>query len=464
MTHLYAICEALGEMRFGGFIFGKDLTKSTTLATVFHFFLRSLGQVTFIAQMIVSSPHDHAISLLWGVAIGPSFLSHYGNLEENILVPERDNLMLNSFERIALIFVFFLLHMFASPLSLPVSFFVKSYVTSEDIKQNKPFHLFAFIFTMSQFRQIIILLEDLKLLSSELGRTATVSALITWNPTIKRGTLFTHLSHFSLIVFIVCVLLRPIMLWMMRVVEGIIHIYNIIVMVFVCSLFGESTGQSAHYGLVILGVATHQTTHQWVLVCCEDLTRELPVVNFIFIIATLGKLLSAMIPSLYYNMPLKDAFSLGLIRSGRGLFDILYFYCVISKEAFSTIVMITIFQAVATAPVLRATYDTSRRYMAYNRRIIQHSKLQSVQIVVCIHELDNVSSIINILEVSNPTSENPFTTSSDHHKAERIQDEEAINNFKKSMYMKRQADHAADKEETLSEVTDTRRVPSEYGK
>ncbi|KAH7576539.1 hypothetical protein JRO89_XS01G0103500 [Xanthoceras sorbifolium] len=88
-----------------------------------------------------------------------------------------------------------------------------------------------------------------------------------------------------------------------------------------------------------------------------------------------------MIPSLYYNMPLKDAFSLGLIRSGRGLFDILYFYCVISKEAFSTIVMITIFQAVATAPVLRATYDTSRRYMAYNRRIIQHSKLQSVQIV-----------------------------------------------------------------------------------
>ncbi|KAK3184660.1 hypothetical protein Dsin_031946 [Dipteronia sinensis] len=126
-------------------------------------------------------------------------------------------------------------------------------------------------------------------------------------------------------------------------------------------------------------------------------SKNFLVVNLMFFVSTVGKLLGTVKPSLYYKMPVKDSISLGLILSCRGLFDILYIYRV--KES----------KAVFTVPVIRAIWDTSRKYMAYNRRTIQHTKRQSeLRVVVCIHELDNLSSVLNILEVCYPTRESPF--------------------------------------------------------
>ncbi|KAL9680312.1 hypothetical protein QQ045_018190 [Rhodiola kirilowii] len=48
-------------------------------------------------------------------------------------------------------------------------------------------------------------------------------------------------------------------------------------------------------------------------------------VSVLIEVASLGKLLAVMIPSLYYNMPLKDSLSLGLLLNCQGFFDI-YIY------------------------------------------------------------------------------------------------------------------------------------------
>ncbi|KAK1568354.1 hypothetical protein Q3G72_023442 [Acer saccharum] len=482
ISHIFAVCEPYTELRSGGgLLWGKDPLKSTmtlsllyivlanALTLIFQLCLKPFGHITFIAEM------------LSGIAIGPSFLSRIQAFKENVLLTERGDLILNAFERLALIFNFFLLHMYVDlsllkrprrlslvigltsfvlpfVLTLPLSFMVQPFVTDEDVKQTLPY--IGFILTMSQFRQSIIVLEDLKLLSSELGRTAIVSSLICWvgnfllvlclfmpfsygNQAVKHGTLFTHISYVLLNVVIVFVF-RPAMLWMMRQTPERkslkeTYIWIIILMVLLCSLFGESTGHSAIYGPIVLGVATPNSppmgtsllqrlgTFVWTvfmpsctikigkLVNVFDIRLEnFLVVNLMFFVSTLGKLLGTIIPSLYYKMPVKDAISLGLIVSYRGLFDILYIYRVketkiISKETFTNLVVCMIFQAVFTVPVIRAIYDTSRKYMAYNRRTIQHTKRQSeLRVVVCIHELDNLASVLNILEVCYPTRESPF--------------------------------------------------------
>ncbi|CAM8892850.1 unnamed protein product [Rhodiola kirilowii] len=48
-------------------------------------------------------------------------------------------------------------------------------------------------------------------------------------------------------------------------------------------------------------------------------------VSVLIVVASLGKLLAVMIPSLHYNMPLKDSLSLGLLLNCQGFFDI-YIY------------------------------------------------------------------------------------------------------------------------------------------
>lgn len=62
-----------------------------------------------------------------------------------------------------------------------------------------------------------------------------------------------------------------------------------------------------------------------------------------------------------------------------------------------------ILQTAIIVTLIRSFYDSSRRYVAYRRRTIQHSQLfAELRILVCINELDNVPTVVNILYASNP--------------------------------------------------------------
>ena len=57
-------------------------------------------------------------------------------------------------------------------------------------------------------------------------------------------------------------------------------------------------------------------------------------------------------------------------------------------------------------------YDTSATYMGDTRRTISDSDQSfGLRTLVCIHSEENVSSLTNLLEVSNPTKESPIFVS-----------------------------------------------------
>lgn len=72
-------------------------------------------------------------------------------------------------------------------------------------------------------------------------------------------------------------------------------------------------------------------------------------------------------------------------------------------------VIMAILQAGIIKTLVRCHYDPSRKIMTCKRRTIQHSRRDTeLRILACICHEDNVPTIINILEASNPTRASPI--------------------------------------------------------
>ncbi|KAJ1437526.1 Sodium/solute symporter superfamily [Sesbania bispinosa] len=99
------------------------------------------------------------------------------------------------------------------------------------------------------------------------------------------------------------------------------------------------------------------------------------IVQVVAIFSFCGKVIGTMLPSIYFKMPVIDALSLG-----------------------------------ATTPIVKFLYDPSKSYLSLNRRrTIEHAPPNvELRLMACIHSQDNTPSIINVLEMSNPTQESPI--------------------------------------------------------
>ncbi|KAK3227414.1 hypothetical protein Dsin_007276 [Dipteronia sinensis] len=485
-THINALnnrlyCEAYNGMTSGGLVSGKDFTKSplplllmqvsvvNVLSAIFQFLLSPLGQFSYVSQIMA------------GIALGPSLLSRIEKFREKLFIPQMGNAMINAFENLGLMIIFFVLSVqvdlsvfkkpgklaftiamsiFVLPLAIniPLALYLKRYIANKELQQTLP--AIAAFESLTTFQQTLCVLQDLKILNSELGRIALNSSLIATLGSFifstvglqvaelkssgsKRAFLCVQLSQILMIAVIVLVF-RPAMLWMIRhtperkpLKES--YISFIFMMILCCSLFGEFTGQHAMNGPIMLGMATPDSppmgsnlahklgTFAWsVLMPGYTLNvgkrvniYKIGFENVLFVglmaaCGTLVKFVCIIIPSLHYKMPIKDALPLGLVMTSRGIFDILTFYRakqykIIGDESFTTLVVVSLFHSVIIAPIVKTLYDTSRRYMTYNKRTIQHSKRHSeLRIVVCLHEEDHVPPIINIVEITNPTKDSPL--------------------------------------------------------
>ncbi|KAF5750772.1 cation/H(+) antiporter 27-like [Tripterygium wilfordii] len=329
-----------------------------------------------------------------------------------------------------------------------------------DEEVQKSLTIIATLVSTTSFHVVLHLLTDLNLLNSELGRLALSSSMISGFvsgifliitlalkdalETSATSMLLMQLTKVSMILISVFIL-RRIMLWMMRrtpdgkpLKESYTIAINIMVLVF--SLWGEYTGQHYFVGPIILGLATPEGPPMGsslsdkigcfvsaVLMPCYTINlgrrvdtflvsfQNFAVIEFLFVISSTVKFAAVMIPSvLYYNMPFLDGLALGFLLNCKGLVDIQIFERArqvkgVDTEVFSIIVFSALFQSAILTPLVKAVYDPSRRYVAYTRRTIQHCKRNTeLRIIACIHEQENVPTLITILEASNPTRENPI--------------------------------------------------------
>ncbi|KAF7143840.1 hypothetical protein RHSIM_Rhsim05G0226200 [Rhododendron simsii] len=328
--------------------------------------------------------------------------------------------------------------------------------------RNFEFSLYALPFFQSiiNFHGIYSILTELKLLNSELGRLALSSSMIStlcgWSFAVvvktvteaRQGGLSksvagTMSSRLLFVFFIMC-FCRPMMFWMIkRTPEGKTlkehYVCTLSLMVFAGIFYCEVMGIELIMGVIFLGMAVPAGSPlgsglidklelfvSAVLLpsFMVSIGRRVDVYgitlsNFgkveLFIVGGfLGKVVGAMVPSIFRKFPVADAFWIGLLMSCQGFVDISFFSHAlyrkyITKESFSIMVLMATLQAGIIKPLVRSLYDPSRKNTAYKRRTIQHSRRDTeLRILACICHEDNVPAVINILEASNPTSASPI--------------------------------------------------------
>ncbi|KDP22818.1 hypothetical protein JCGZ_00405 [Jatropha curcas] len=217
-------------------------------------------------------------------------------------------------------------------------------------------------------------------------------------------------------------------------------ICDICLMVLSSALFGEYMGQHFHFAPVSLGLATSDGSPmisslmekldcfvETILVPCYVLdackrtnifamgVEKFAVVELTMIVASAARLLSVIIPAIYFKLSVRDALSLGFILNCKGLFDVQLFsrankVMFISNETYAMLNISCALHCAVFTWLAKILHDPSRRYVAYKGRTVQHSFKRSAElrILAFIHQQDNVPSIINLLEDSNPTKEDPI--------------------------------------------------------
>ncbi|KAJ0006818.1 hypothetical protein Pint_29639 [Pistacia integerrima] len=319
------------------------------------------------------------------------------------------------------------------------------------------------LFYMTSFPVIHCLLIELKILNSELGRLAHSTAIIAdflaficiigvsvvlgTIQGIPRYVVIPELGTILCFIFTVAIVLRPAMLLIVKLTPdgrqaNQTCIYAIVV-VFLISLrlIPEGLNKFSLMVIYVLGLAvphgpplgsalvekfecmaTGLFVPIFVTTCSMRLQRltldfRNEMVKEYAVIASmtlLVKFLSCLGPLLYKKMHKPDAFSLALILSAKGIIELaVYTFMsdgkVVSPEVYHAGLVFVTFSASIVPVLVRKLYDPPRKYAGYQIRKIMDAKIDAeLQIVTCIHIPNNVTSVINMLNISYPTTETPL--------------------------------------------------------
>ncbi|WRX33051.1 Cation/H+ exchanger - like 10 [Theobroma cacao] len=312
---------------------------------------------------------------------------------------------------------------------------------------------------LTSFHVVVCLLADLNLLNSELGRLATSSSLVSgtcswcWaivtmtfmqGPVGRQETVIWMFLSLILLLIVIAYVLRPVMLWIVRrtsdgksLTEG--HILAVFMMILGCSFFSEVIGHHLIIGPMFLGMATPEgpplgsalvskldsyvssillPTYFTVSGSNVNIrtahSETVAIISVMAVCNFIGKLLSTVLPSLYCNMPPLDAFSLGLIMCAQGITDILVLQhamrlALIDVESYTIMSITMVLTTGIITPLVKFLYKPSKQYLSHKKRTIEHAHPETeLRMLACIYSQYQTPSIINLLELSNPTAKSPI--------------------------------------------------------
>ncbi|GAV58670.1 Na_H_Exchanger domain-containing protein [Cephalotus follicularis] len=127
-----------------------------------------------------------------------------------------------------------------------------------------------------------------------------------------------------------------------------------------------------------------------------------------------SKLIGTFVTAAIFETPFRDCLTLSLIMSLRGQMEFIIILHwldkrIISIPGFTLMVLLTTAITAICTPLISTLYDPTRPYMVTKRRTLQHTPPNTkLRIVLCFHDQQSIAGLINLLEVSNPTLTNPF--------------------------------------------------------
>ncbi|XP_058734126.1 cation/H(+) antiporter 4-like [Vicia villosa] len=456
-------------------IFELQVVVIFIITQICNFFLRRLHFPEFIGQMMA------------GLILGPSIPSRQLDKFKNILFPYGSQDILASISSIGYaLFIFitavqmdlsmvtrtghkawtFAVVGLAVPLT--ISFSVQSSMSSltikylEDLHEDIPFVVLSH--TMISFAVVASLLNELKILNSELGRLALSSVLVgdilgTSIGCLSNIIMLQHgiekriifgMTGIAFALF-VPLIFRPLMFLIIKnTKEGrpVDDGYTYIIIVLVCGLGWLSVyvGQDFILGAFVLGLAVPEgpplgaalvkklqffcsSLFLPIFVTCGVMKVDLSlprtgrafvgIGSFVFL-THLIKMIAYVIPALLCKIPLKDALALSLILNAKGTVDVGIFSGLYDDKLFSgqtygvMIVSIMIISCIIKWS-LKILYDPSRKYAGYQRRTIMSLKPEAeLRILACIHKQYNIPAITDVLDICSPTTEKPIIVDALH--------------------------------------------------
>ncbi|OMP01519.1 Cation/H+ exchanger [Corchorus olitorius] len=334
-------------------------------------------------------------------------------------------------------------------------------ITGEtDLIRNKNF-FFSITYSGTSFPVIHILLSELKILNSELGRLGLSAAIVSdmvsvllvnignWvnNVGVKGSkAVLEDMGLTIAFVVIVFLVLRPGMKWFARrTPEGgkinDVFLYAAVLLFMLSPTVTSLFRAAILFGPFFLGLATPDGPPLG-----STLVEKFePLVSGIFLplfVSTCGmrmdlefvqkpnkyakdQIVAALVTLIFkffvslalplsFKMPKQDSLALAFIMITKGVFEIgvysMFFdAAVISEDIFNIMSIMTVLLASIVPIAVRKLYDPSRKYLSYKKRSILNSKVnEDLRVIGCIHVPGNVKSIINMLNACSPSKESPI--------------------------------------------------------
>ncbi|XP_026431815.1 cation/H(+) antiporter 15-like [Papaver somniferum] len=116
----------------------------------------------------------------------------------------------------------------------------------------------------------------------------------------------------------------------------------------------------------------------------------------------------------YFRMPIEDSLCLALLLNCDGIFYMLYLMAMVeaelmSQQTYTIMIFTNLLITMVTTPIVKHLYHPSRRYAGYKRQTILNSAVNSeLRILACVYNQENVPSILNFLEATNPITKESF--------------------------------------------------------
>ncbi|KFK43013.1 hypothetical protein AALP_AA1G067800 [Arabis alpina] len=313
--------------------------------------------------------------------------------------------------------------------------------------------------SLTSFPVTTTVLAELNILNSDLGRLATNCSIVceafSWIVALvfrlflRDGTLATIWSFFwvsGLLVgiFVIC---RPIIIWLTerRSItigkQGEIPFFPIIMILLMVSLSSEVLGVHAAFGAFWLGVSlpdgpplgTGLTTKLDMFASSLMLPCFIAIsglqTNFFVVGETHGKIIEAVIiityackfvgtaaASAYCNIQFTDALSLAFLMCCQGVIEIYTSVMwkdtkVLNVECFNLLIMSILLVTGISRFLVVCLYDPSKRYRSKSKRTILNMRQRNLQfrLLLCVYNVENVPSMVNLLEASYPTRFSPIS-------------------------------------------------------
>ncbi|CAM0948792.1 unnamed protein product [Alopecurus aequalis] len=427
------------------------------------YLLRPLRQPRVIAEII------------GGILLGPSALGRSTTFLHAVF-PARSMTVLDTLANLGLLFFLFLvgleldlnairrtgkkaLAISLSGIAVPfvfgigTSFAFRATVPGLEDSPKAPFLVFMGVaLSITAFPVLARILTELKLLTTDLGRTAMSAAAVddvtawillalaialsgTRSPIISLWVLLTAVGF----VTAVFVLLRPVLTWMARRSpegEPVKEVYVVatLAIVLASSFVTDVIGIHALFGAFIVGIVVPKDG-QFAGVLIEKVeelisglflplyfvssglktnvatisgAKSWGLLVLVIVNACVGKIGGAVGTCLLFKIPVREAFTIGFLMNTKGLVELVVLNIgrdrkVLNDEAFAIMVLMALFTTFITTPIVMAIYKPARPSAAPYKRHTIAGHDGDLRVLACFNGYGNIPTLLNLVELSRGT-------------------------------------------------------------